>query len=144
MGWETITYACGHTEQAQMYGAHAARDRAVAAAAGRDCPACVAVKAAKADVAAGLPALRGSERQTGWASGIRVKLLAEADALGAKLAAQREALARSVDATKAARLDAIANALGLMRRQTASVWWIDRRSMTAEQIVRGIIEETTK
>ena len=57
MAWNTLTYACGHTEDKQLYGQHAERERIVAAAGREDCPACRAAAAQAASEAAGLPAL---------------------------------------------------------------------------------------
>lgn len=139
MGWEPITYACGHNEEVQMYGKIADRTARAAAAGRRDCPACAAAQAKAADKAAGLPALVGSEKQVSWASTIRAALLKEAEALDAKLGAKRAELAQAPDEVKAAQLDAVAVALDVLRGKTAAKWWIDNRDLRAESIVRELI-----
>ncbi len=75
MGWQTITYQCGHQEEKQMYGPYAERDRK-AEWMGRDfCPECRAKKAAEQSAAAGLPELTGSPKQIAWAQTVRDQLM---------------------------------------------------------------------
>lgn len=67
----TITYKCGHTEEIQLYGPLKERNSRIAYYASIDCPACRAKKASEEAEKAGLPALKGSDKQVAWACDIR-------------------------------------------------------------------------
>lgn len=76
MAWMTLTHACGHTEEKQLYGPWRDRQRKVAAAAQYDCDECKA-KAAEAEaLEQGLPVLKGSNPQIAWAAEIRRQAIA--------------------------------------------------------------------
>lgn len=146
MAWNTITYACGHTEEQQLYGKMDSRERTVAAALGHDCPACRAAKAAAQDAASNLPALVGSEKQIGWASECRARLLpqlAAEEARGAGLLARIDSgdLPAGTPAEKiaAARVEIIASLdiIAKIKATTKAGYWIDNRTNSA----RGMIHE---
>lgn len=99
MGWQTINYTCGHSEQQQMYGKHSERDRRAEYLGQRDCPACAARKSAEQAKANGLPTLTGSDKQIAWATTIRERAL------------------RLLPAERADKL----------RPETSAKWWIDNR-----------------
>ena len=101
MGWTKIEYACGHTEQQQMYGKNSERDRRAAAMGRDDCPACRRAAADKAATDQGLPQLTGSDKQIAWATDIRARAL------------------RLLPADRSDKL----------RPETSARWWIDHRNM---------------
>ena len=146
MAWNTITYACGHTEEQQLYGKMEARDRTIAAAAGHDCPACRAAEAAAQDAANNLPALVGSEKQIGWASECRAKLLPLLDAeaaRGAGLMARIEAgdfpagtPAEKVAAARA-EIDRSLAKIAAVKANSKAGYWIENRATP----VRAMIAE---
>jgi hypothetical protein len=137
MAWNTITFACGHTEEQQLYGKVSERERTVAAALNHNCPACRATKAAAADNAAGLPALQGTEKQIGWASECRAKLLPLLDAQATRgqtiIAridageADGKAPAERIAAERAKTVDVIAK-IERIKANTKAGYWIDNRS----------------
>jgi hypothetical protein len=144
MAWNTITYACAHTEQVQLYGPTVGRDRAVAAATSHDCPACRAAKAAKQDAENGLPALVGSEKQVGWASECRALML---PLLAAEEQRLMGLLARidsgdlpnnpPADKVAAARADIVKGLerITKVRASNKAAYWIDNRSTDARTII---------
>ncbi len=138
MAWNTLTFACGHTEQVQLYGKMTERDRQVAAAAHHDCPACRAAKAQAAAAEAGLPALAGTEKQVGWAGEVRAKLMPEIDALAAKACANFAALTTDQQAARSSELDKIQRAIGIIKANTKAGWWIDQRQIDARTILGTI------
>lgn len=144
MAWNTLTYACGHQEEKQLYGKMTERERIVAAAAHHDCPACRAEKAKVADQAAGLPALQGSEKQIGWASECRARLIPQIEA-----AIERgQAAIAKIDAgefadratpeqcaTERARLEAAIAKAQAIKAITRAGYWIDNRSSSVAAMV---------
>jgi hypothetical protein len=99
MGWTTIKYACGHTDQQQMYGKVSERDRRAEYMGRSKCPTCAAAEAVEKSSAAGLPVLTGSDKQIAWAAQIRERAL------------------RLLPADRAEKL----------RPETSAKWWIDHR-----------------
>jgi hypothetical protein len=99
MGWTTIEYSCGHTEQQQMYGKVREREARAAAIGRTACPACRKAQAEATAQAAGLPQLIGSDKQVAWAAEIRERALR----LSSPEVADR------------------------LRSETAARWWIDNR-----------------
>lgn len=71
----TITYKCGHTEEMQLFGKMADRDRKIAWYAEQDCPECKAAAARAAAKERGLVELEGTAKQIVWAEQIRDKFL---------------------------------------------------------------------
>lgn len=135
MAWNTLTFACGHTEQVQLYGKMSERDRQVAAALHHDCPACRAANAQAAAAEASLPALTGSEKQVGWAGEVRAKLMPEIDAMGAKARGAFAALPADQQAARGAELDKILRAVAIVKANTKAGWWIDQRQGDARSIL---------
>lgn len=99
MGWQKITYACGHTEEQQMYGKCSERDRHAEALGRYNCPDCRKAAADKAAAEQGLPALTGSPKQVAWAAEIRERAL------------------RLLPAERADKI----------RAEASARWWIDNR-----------------
>lgn len=139
MSLETLTYRCGHAEIAQLYGAHAEREKRIAAAARVACAACrVEVAKMQAELM-GLPALTGSNKQIAWASDVRLKLLAGIPEVAENLATawvaatpeKREAFADQVAASRAAMVT--------IRAATSAKWWIEQRDHTAQQVVGAMV-----
>lgn len=143
MGWETLNYACGHTETKQIYGPMADRARTVAAAAKQDCPACRATAATADATAAGLVTIVGSDKQVAWAAEIRGALLAEMPAAEAQLAAGLAALEAKGDEalTQRARADAekVRAAMETIRAETRASWWIDHRGAALKSVLWGML-----
>lgn len=117
MAYETVKYACGHTEEKQFYGKMDDRRRRVAAMEQDDCPAC---RAAGSD-------LIGSDKQIAWAEDTRpvatAKTRENLDAFIAEVEAQEKGTAEMKETCiKAAKecFDAWAG------EKRASVW-IDRK-----------------
>lgn len=71
MGKYTITYECGCQEVMNLFGKITERERTIARYATMACPHCRALAAQKEAEAAGLPLLKGSDKQISWASDIR-------------------------------------------------------------------------
>lgn len=121
MALTVVTYACGHTTEVQMYGKHADRDRAVAAMATHDCPAC---RAKGSD-------LVGTDKQIAWAMDIRAtqmpKALAAHGEWSAKLAASP-----APDAAKAHVQAALDAALTTIMERKSARAWIDRQDASLE------------
>lgn len=144
MAWNTLTYACGHTEQVQLYGKMDTRERTVAAAEGHDCPACLAAAAKEQAAVDGLPQLTGSDKQIAWADEIRSKLLEQANVMAQKvdeMFARIEAKDFPADRTAediakaVAELTANRTALTKLRSIEKAAWWIDHRSDHINSIV---------
>lgn len=72
----TITYACGHTAEMQLYGKESDRQKRIAWYATIDCPDCETNEAARQAAENGYPILTGSEKQVAWANKIRNKAVA--------------------------------------------------------------------
>lgn len=112
MALTTITYACGHTTEAQMYGKHEDRARALAAMANHDCAAC---RAAGSD-------LTGSEKQVAWAMDIRAKQMPKALAAHAEWSGKLSA-SPAPEAAKAHVQAALDAALAeIIERKSAKAW----------------------
>lgn len=111
----TITHACGHTEEVNLFGKHADRERKIKYLESIDCRACWdAAQAAKAHEA-GLPELTGTPKQIAWANGIRNRILAEADSC-------IKAHPDWPDTDKW---------LTELKKETTARWWIDHRDARA-------------
>ena len=144
MAWNTITWACGHSEEQQLYGKMTERDRTVENALNHNCPACRATKSADADKAAGLPALQGSEKQIGWASECRAKLLpllqAQSDRGLVIIArvdagdADGKASAEKIAVERAKWVDVLAK-IEKIKNTTKAGYWIDVRNFSAAELV---------
>lgn len=144
MAWNTIKFACGHTEEQQLYGKTSERERTVAAALNHDCSACRAEKAAAADKSAGLPALQGTEKQIGWASECRARMLPLLDAqaqIGNTIIARIDAgeadgkaTAERIAAERAKTVEVIAKIERIKANQKAS-YWIDNRITNVQTMI---------
>ncbi len=138
MAWNTLTYACGHTEDKQLYGKHADRDRIVNNALREDCAACRAAAARSADAEAGLPALTGSDKQVAWAAGIRKAILADFPALDARLDTLLANTAPEGREAAKAQADGVRAAMAAIRSQSSASWWIERRATTAKDLIAAV------
>lgn len=125
----TITHACGHTEEVNLFGKHADRERKIAYLESIECKDCWdAAQAAKAHEA-GLPDLTGSPKQIAWANGIRNRILSEA-------ARCIEAHPDWPDTDKW---------LSELKKETAARWWIDHRDVPASVMRRNwVLEQEAK
>lgn len=178
----TVAHSCGHEETHQLFGPQRGRDSKIAWLQRRPCEGCRAEARAKANAeqskrdgeaahAAGLPVLRGSERQCAWAETIRREKLAflrdDAASLAgrpelAPLAAYTAALVESPldPANWAAFRDAATDAgvsqqAGLpfadevvavvrLLREADAKWWIDNRGPAGRVLVRQLAEESAR
>jgi hypothetical protein len=89
----------------------------------------------------GLPELRGSEKQIGWAEKIRRGKLRDIDLrLGERrLVEARLRMRGNVEAADLHQehLSAEFAALGPIEREDRSWWWIERRDLTAQELLAG-------
>lgn len=133
MSRHTVTHACGHTQDHQLYGPYKDRDRQAARLADTACTECwradqdrqhreANAAAAIDNAAAGLVALTGSEKQVAWAESIRKPILAALDALPADL--KHPSLSPDAQAELS---DAVALVICEVRDQSSARWWIDNR-----------------
>jgi len=139
MAWNTLTYACGHTEQVQLCGHHSGRERTIAAALGHDCPACRAAKAQAAAAESGLVALTGSDKQIGWAGEIRARLILAVDAMIAKAHANFAALPAEKQPAMAAQLAGLEAAAKKAKSQARAGWWIDQKNHDGRTLLLAIV-----
>lgn len=105
----TITHACGHTEEVNLFGKHSDRERKIAYLESIDCRACWDAAQAAQAKEAGLPDLTGSPKQIAWANGIRNRILAEAT----------RCIETHPDWPDTARW------LAELKKETSARWWID-------------------
>ncbi len=139
----SVTYACGHTIEKQLYGKTEDRQRYIAwAAKSGNCPACA--KADKAAVVAdmeaehGLSSLSGSEKQITWARSIRAEKINAIVDWFASVAARVP-----VDKTEAF-ADQVALGWQLIAAQSTAGWWIDNRDVAGQTIVEKLYKEARK
>jgi hypothetical protein len=137
MAKHSITHSCGHEVEHTLFGPYEGRRRRIEELTGTPCPACEQAKrteataaanaeAAKAASEAGLPVLQGSEKQVAWAETIRMKAIAEAEA----------AIART--ATTPERQEQVAPLLAKLKAQDQARWWIDSRSKSGIELLKGM------
>lgn len=138
MSWYTVTHFCGHDEDHQLYGKHSSRDRRRERMAEEPCSDCQKAaraahnaQCAEANVEAGLPALKGSNKQIAWAESIRGRMLETAET---RIATYREmAPIEGEHVEQAARTIAAAERIvASWRAETSAGRWIDRRTDRAD------------
>ena len=139
----SITYACGHAEDKQLYGKHAARDSYITWAASHG----VCSRWKSTDAAATLAAveaehhlatLSGSDKQIAWARSIRSP---QVTAVAAFVAKTRAGCPADKLAAFEAQADAVMTALA---SKTEARWWIDARETTAGLLAARAYKEATK
>ncbi len=118
MGKYVITHVCGHTEEVNLFGKHADRERKIKYLESIDCRACWDAEQAAKAREAGLPELTGSPKQIAWANGIRNRILAEADSC----------IKVHPDWPNTAEW------LTGLKQETQSRWWIDHREAKASML----------
>ena len=135
----TITHTCGHTETVQMYGSASERDSKAAWLASKPCQECQRkaqqAQATESAQAQGLPALTGSDKQVAWATTIRAEQLGKV----AKMRQEFEATGRKQNVTEdvmAAQMGQFDALVAKLATQTAASWWIDRRSSSAQALLK--------
>lgn len=137
----TITHTCGHTETVQMYGSSSERDSKAAWLAGKPCQECQRkaqqAQAAESAQAQGLSALTGSDKQVAWATTIRAEQLAGVAALRKEFqaAGRKQNVTEAVMAEQMGQFDAL---VAKLTAQTAAAWWIDRRSNSAQSLLKDV------
>ena len=141
MAWTTVTHSCGHTDRHQLYGPGRNRDWRAERLAEEPCEACRKAEfeaanadAAKANAAAGLPALSGTEKQVLWAESIRLVKLDQARRamLGALSALESQMLfGDEVDPDD----PALGHVVDALRAVTSARWWIDRRDLKVSYLL---------
>ena len=137
----TITHTCGHTETVQMYGSSSERDSKAAWLAGKPCQECQRnaqqAQATESAQAQGLPALVGSEKQVAWALTIRAEQLGKVAAMRKEFEAigRKQNVTEDVMATQMGQFDAL---VAKLTAQTAAAWWIDRRSNSAQSLLKDV------
>lgn len=135
MAKEKVTHRCGHDSEVSVFGPYRDRAGKLDWHASQDCPDCrraaleakraqATVQATEQATADGLPTLTGTDRQVEWAVTIRQSIIADTDALGARVATHPEApMAQVWDEYRA-----------WLVGQVIAAWWIERRDMTAQDI----------
>lgn len=125
----TITHACGHQEEIQVFGKRADRERKIAWLESQVCAECRAAEAAEASKAAGMAALTGSAKQIAWAEDLRSETM---DAIAA--------LKTRTD-NEAAHKDRVIAYLGGI---TSAEWWIDNRFYAGAKMSRRAVEHAAE
>ena len=125
----TITHACGHQEEIQVFGKRADRERKIAWLEAQVCAECRAAEATEASKAAGMTALTGSAKQIAWAEDLRIETM---DAIAA--------LKTRTD-DEAARKDRVIAYLGGI---TSAGWWIDNRFYAGAKMIRRAIKHAAE
>ena len=121
-----VTYQCGHSERATLYGGH--YDDQIARLRQRLCPACYRAERLAQDEALltdmPLPALTGTDKQVAWARQIRAEvllvLIAYAD--NPRYVPEHDTI--------------LAATRRLADAQTTARWWIDHMSDLPRDLVR--------
>lgn len=116
----TVTHACGHQVEAQLFGKHVDRERRMTAMRAEDCPAC---RAAGSD-------LVGSVKQVAWAQDIRAaltpRIIAAHDGVAARIGAGAAPTGvPEIEERRAAVLTALAAERDRMLGRRAARDWID-------------------
>ena len=77
MSKETVTHACGHTREYQMYGPHRQREARAERMTNEICPDCVRarIRAKAESLCPDMPDLDGSPKQIAWAEDIRARAI---------------------------------------------------------------------
>lgn len=125
----TITHACGHQEEIQVFGKRADRERKIAWLEAQVCAECRAAEATEASKEAGMTTLAGSAKQIAWAEDIRGETM---DAIAA--------LKTRTD-DEAARKDRVIAYLGGI---TSAEWWIDNRFYAGAKMIRRAIKHAAE
>lgn len=139
MAHYTVTYACGHSMDKQLFGKMDDRrahiEWAVKHGTCTDC-----AKADKLAAAAGveaehnLTALTGSEKQIAWARSIRAE---KVNAIATWFASGR---ARAEAANEAESYDEqVAALIAKLGAQASASWWIDRRMTDTQSLVQQVL-----
>lgn len=129
-----ISYSCGHTEDKQLFGKEADRQRYIAwAQNGAVCSNCRASDkaAAVADLEAehDLPALTGSEKQIAWARTLRAERMGDFSKMIDQMRGRVKPGAETEFENTAA------SYMVQLAGQSAAKWWIDGRDLTVQQLV---------
>lgn len=120
--WVTVTYACGHEGDVQIYGSGSDRERKARKYGYYLCPDCkyqearqrVADAREKAQ-AAGIPELTGSIKQVAWADNIRTQIMSQYDV-------SKKQIPDNLQPALDYLMDRIVKTHG------SASWWIDRRA----------------
>ena len=125
-----ITFSCGHTEERQLYGKMADRERKIAYFEEHGlCSECYRKqkelerqeankKAKETNQAAGLPKLEGSEKQVAWAEKIRADILQRLKPSDkAATTPQQEEIKKY-----------IAKEYAKIKNEASAAWWIENRN----------------
>ena len=125
----TITHACGHQEEIQVFGKRADREKKIAWLESQLCAECRAREGAAQGAAKGWAALEGSPKQIAWAEDIRGETM---DAIAA--------LKTRTDDEAARKVRVIAYLGGI----TSAEWWIDNRFYAGAKMVRRAIKHAAE
>jgi hypothetical protein len=137
----TITHTCGHTETVQMYGTSKERDSKATWLAGKPCQECQRkaqqAQATESAQAQRLPALVGSDKQVAWATTIRAELLGKVAAMRKEFeaAGRKQNVTEDVMSAQMGQFDGL---VAKLTAQTAASWWIDRRSNSAQSLLKDV------
>lgn len=124
----TVTHACGHTAEHQLFGKESDRQSRLAWLRTTDCRDCykagqaAELSAKVAEIGVDLPALSGSPKQVAWATTLRDKRLAALS-------------------TRPIPEERRAGFFGALAAKTDSRWWIDNRDLSDRDIGMMIARE---
>ena len=128
-----VNYSCGHKGTVNLVGKYVEREKKIEWMQQGVCPDCYKAQqtakreaenkaAAVAAADAGLPALKGSEKQINWANSIRAELIAGLEKI------------RTL-AIEANQPQAIVGTIDAIINNDSAKFWIDNRGYTPKQIV---------
>ena len=149
-----VAHSCGHDEEVCLYGNNRDRERKIQWLESIPCPACREAEAERKTQERtrelGLPDLKGTQRQTEWATVIRLSQLGEiknlADRKAERMPVLEERLASAEDEERIERRKkALENARAYLARLVEAIdgisgiqeasWWIDHRNASADGLI---------
>lgn len=125
----TVTYACGHTEEIQVFGKRSDREKKIAWLEAQLCAECRAREGAEQGAAKGWAALEGSPKQIAWAEDLRSETM---DAIAAT---------KTRTESESALKDRVIKYIGGI---TSAEWWIDNRFYAGAKMIRRAIEHAAE
>jgi hypothetical protein len=143
MAWENITYKCGHAGREQFYGKCSTRT-VRAERRGREnlCPECEEKRLAEHNAAsaaknaeAGLPALKGSDKQKAWAESIRVVAVESYEKLIKDVLDNNPPKTEWTEEAIQA-FGQVENEWRAILAETSASYWIDSRGESAREMIR--------
>lgn len=147
-----ITYACGHSEEINLYGTSKDREKRIAYLSKFDCPKCKAESARQEALGKGYPDLIGSERQIIWADQLRGKFILDAENIIGELdqewndfcKAHQDQVSDQAKTYNQRRAILTEAADRILFKYNRASWWIDHRYDGSQAILKDVIDEILK